>query len=1151
MLTLALPVGGVSLWSSPASAATTSCSVASGTAIVTVDSAAGGGLTTLSAGSTGDLVVDGTACGSSFPTVINLETVAGAAPQTVRLDQNGAGGVFPCTTSITGGLHAGDVVEVDGAPGEALAAGSVGAGSGVDLASCGDPGSITGLGSIRLVAGPGAVTLSAAGGPGFTGSLGVPAVLEPADGSSQTLLPGGAGNTIDLSRVSSAVNVNVSGNQVGPTANDTASSSGGAVYSFTAFASQPLAFIGSATAPTTFDAGSMPDTYTGGGVGGTTLDFSQVAGSSLRLCTSTVSGCPAGSAQLGGMIATFSAITDFIGLPGGNTTFVSSGVGGHRFTAWGGGNVVDASPAGPGASVDAANGLVRAAGSTSPDTFVGSVSSFVGALAGATTFIAGSTSETFADPGAAAGDAIDFSHVSVATAPLIVNDSGASDGPMANDTAQAGTAIYDFTAGGAGISTFTSAAPGHTTFEVGPTGGQMLIGQGSGNQVSAATGPSAATIDAAAGSITGLSSAGVDTLRGLGTFSAFVGPSIGGTTFVAGAHDATFISAGYSNTVDFSHLTDPVAVNVSGTATAAGSSGSATSGGHTYSFASFATTPTTFVGSATAPTTYDAGSMPDTYVGGGTGGDTLDFSHVAAGSLRLCVVAATGCEAGSAQLGTIGERFSGVSNFVGLTTGDTYFATGDEPGYTFTGLGPGNVLDLRSATTPVVDLAGGTVTGLASSGHDTIAGIEQLEVGLHAQSAAPADATVGGSYDPAIAGTGSANPVVLSIDPTTTNDACALDGSGAVLFTHVGSCVLDANQQGDSHFATAAQLTQTFAISQGASRTEVSVTPGALTATVAPTGPHAPVPTGTVTFTVDGAVVGSQPLDAGGIATLPYTIPAGSHHVVHADYSGDADLTVSAGSVERRDPTITVHLSSAHPATPYGWYRSPVTLSFTCTPQGSPLAGSCPSPALLSTDGASQSATGSVNAEDGGHGAVTADGINIDQIPPTVSVSGVTSGSHYAAWAPKASCAGVDALSGALRCSVRTTTKATAAGWTVSYTGAAPDRAGNIGRTSGTYAVTRYGVSGATYARGDWVVRLAHRYVVVAVSRPRPTLLGPAPGNRTPAGRAAPFRRTGSVHGLPVWSASIRIPGTMRAHPVWSYDVKIGRTNHLVRVRLA
>lgn len=1149
---LGLALGGVVFLGSPPASAATSCADPSGTATVTLGSDTVGGVTSLSQDSSRRLVVDGTVCGASFPNVIDLEVASGAAPQTVRLDQNGGGGVFPCSTSIAGNLRSIDVVEVDGGPRETLSAGSTGSGSGVDLASCGNPGTINGLGMIRLVAGTGALTLSAAGGSGFAGPLAVPDVLEAADGSSQTLLPGAAANTIDFSRVSSPVTVNVSGGQVGSTANQTATTGSGAVDTFTGFGSQPISFIGSSSAATTYDAGSVADSYAGGDPGNDTLDFAHTSGSSLRICTAAINGCAAGVAQLGAVSETFSDIADFVGLAGGNTTFVSSGVGGHQLTGLGAGNVVDATPAGAGASVDAANGLVTAAGTGTPDRFSGA-SAFVGASAGGTTFVAGSTSETFADAGAAAGDAVDFSHVAVSPSTrLTVNVSGAPVGSLGNDTAGAGGATYNFAGGGAGISAFSSAGSGDTTFDVGPTGGYTLTGQGAGNVLSAAAVTSAATIDTASGSVSGLTSGGSDTVRGLSTFTSYVGPSAGGTKFVAGANDADFMSAGGSNTVDLSQLTSPVAVNVSGNQVGGTSTGTATSGAHTYSFTSFAGSPTTFVGSASAATTFDAGPVADTYTGGGTGGDTLDFSHSSSGSvLELCVVAGSGCTAGQAVLGTTSETFSGVSRLLGLATGNTYFATGDSPGYSFTGFGAGNRLDLRAATAPVVDLPDGLVTGLASAGQDTFAGILQFNVGLHPESSAPANASVGGSYHPVVDGTGSSNPVVLTVDPSSTNAACSLDGSGSVLFQHVGRCVLDANQQGDSHFATAAQLTQSFSIAPGSTQTDVSVAPHTLTATVAPIGPHGPVPTGTVSFTVDGVAVGSQPLDSSGVATLPYTVPTGSDHVVLADYSGDADLTASAGSVDRHDPTVTAHLSSAHARTTYGWYRSPVTVSFTCTPHGSPLVSTCPSPVLLNTDGVGQSASGSVDAEDGGHGSVTASAIDIDQIAPRVSVQGVTSGAHYAARAPKASCTGLDTLSGTLGCSVHTITKATTAGWDVSYTALAPDRAGNVGTKSGSYVVARYGVSGTTYSHGYWQVRLRHRYAVLAVSKIRPTLVGPVPGNQKPSGHPAAFHRTATVHGLPMWSTTIRIASAMRHHPTWSYGVEVGSTKHVVRVRLA
>ncbi len=73
----------------------------------------------------------------------------------------------------------------------------------------------------------------------------------------------------------------------------------------------------------------------------------------------------------------------------------------------------------------------------------------------------------------------------------------------------------------------------------------------------------------------------------------------------------------------------------------------------------------------------------------------------------------------------------------------------------------------------------------------------------------PEVALVGGTYAVTATGGGSGNPVVLTIDATSTS-GCTIDPStGVVTFTApTGTCVIDANQAGNSSYAQAPQVQQ-------------------------------------------------------------------------------------------------------------------------------------------------------------------------------------------------------------------------------------------------------------------------------------------------------------------------------------------------------
>jgi hypothetical protein len=76
----------------------------------------------------------------------------------------------------------------------------------------------------------------------------------------------------------------------------------------------------------------------------------------------------------------------------------------------------------------------------------------------------------------------------------------------------------------------------------------------------------------------------------------------------------------------------------------------------------------------------------------------------------------------------------------------------------------------------------------------------------------PADpAIVGGTYVPAATGGGSGNPVVFSIDGTSTSGACSIS-AGTVDFTGIGSCVIDANQAGDNAYSAAPPVSQSTSV---------------------------------------------------------------------------------------------------------------------------------------------------------------------------------------------------------------------------------------------------------------------------------------------------------------------------------------------------
>jgi hypothetical protein len=82
-------------------------------------------------------------------------------------------------------------------------------------------------------------------------------------------------------------------------------------------------------------------------------------------------------------------------------------------------------------------------------------------------------------------------------------------------------------------------------------------------------------------------------------------------------------------------------------------------------------------------------------------------------------------------------------------------------------------------------------------------------------STAPSSAVIGGpTYTVSATGGGSGNPVVFSIDASSSS-VCSIAGA-VVTFTGVGTCTIDANQSGNASYEAAAQAQQSFAVSKKA-----------------------------------------------------------------------------------------------------------------------------------------------------------------------------------------------------------------------------------------------------------------------------------------------------------------------------------------------
>src|SRR5262249_44834073 len=115
----------------------------------------------------------------------------------------------------------------------------------------------------------------------------------------------------------------------------------------------------------------------------------------------------------------------------------------------------------------------------------------------------------------------------------------------------------------------------------------------------------------------------------------------------------------------------------------------------------------------------------------------------------------------------------------------------------------------------------------------------------------------------------------------------------------------------------------------------------------------------------------------------------------------NAETPVSSSfKIDGTAPTITAAATASPNVN--GWYRSDVTVHFTCSDGGgSGLAGACPPDQTLSTEGSSvQSSAKTVSYNAGDTATSNIVTVKLDKTPPTATVNGVTNGAVYSLSSP-------------------------------------------------------------------------------------------------------------------------------------------------------
>jgi uncharacterized repeat protein (TIGR01451 family) len=166
---------------------------------------------------------------------------------------------------------------------------------------------------------------------------------------------------------------------------------------------------------------------------------------------------------------------------------------------------------------------------------------------------------------------------------------------------------------------------------------------------------------------------------------------------------------------------------------------------------------------------------------------------------------------------------------------------------------------------------------------------------------APQNGTVGDSDTLSATGGGSDNPVVFSVNASSGDGVCAVSGDNGstVTYTAAGSCVIDANQEGNADFAAAQTVTDTITVGPGSQTIVFNNPPTTGTVggsdTLSATGGGSGNP---VVFSVD-STSGAGVCTVSG-STVSYL--AEGSCVIDADQAGDADYNPATTATA----TITV-----------------------------------------------------------------------------------------------------------------------------------------------------------------------------------------------------------------------------------------------------
>jgi hypothetical protein len=166
----------------------------------------------------------------------------------------------------------------------------------------------------------------------------------------------------------------------------------------------------------------------------------------------------------------------------------------------------------------------------------------------------------------------------------------------------------------------------------------------------------------------------------------------------------------------------------------------------------------------------------------------------------------TSPQVGGSFTATVTTDGDGAKSVTSTTAGVCTVASSDHLTVSFAAAGTCTLVAHVAAgpTHTAADGAAQSVTVAAATGGGGGGGAGG-RVAQSIQFSAPADGVVGARVTLTATGGGSTNPVVFTVDPSSTPGACAITGN-TLTYTGPGACVIDANQAGNAAFSAAPQV---------------------------------------------------------------------------------------------------------------------------------------------------------------------------------------------------------------------------------------------------------------------------------------------------------------------------------------------------------